>query len=284
MSLEPVGAASTAINVRLSKEHVAMVWPGLNYIICQNQTREQLGQSVTCYPFAIQPLPPGYDSGTFSARMMDRIVQLWAKVKPIKSTGGEVWLGEFELRAAIFGARASVNLERHYIRKAEKKGADARRGLRRARWDLKKHDVQKKRVLEFLEKALKRASRQFKSVLGPEEFKSQSKEWQSHVKWIEFRLTYFKPLRRPGSVRTKTRRMLLDALVEMAEAAMLDQGYELPRQEELRAVLHTFLDYSLRGRKGEYDHMFMYGNRDSSVAQLKLLGFVQERLLLQEAR
>jgi hypothetical protein len=284
MPLEPADSDPTAINVRFSKQHVVIIWPGLHYIICQNQTREQSGRSVTSYAFDVDPLPPGCDSGTFSARMMDRIVQLFAKLQPINATGGGVWLGEFELRAAIFAARTSLQLERHHIRKAKKKGAEAQRRLARARRDLKKRDVQKKRVVEFLEKALKRASRQFKSVLGTEEFKSQSKEWQSHIRWIEFHLTYFKPVPRLRSIRTKIRSIWLDQLVEMAEAAMLDQGYELPGRGELTPVLRTFLDYSIRGRMGEYDHMFMVENRDRSVAQLKLLDFVQERLVLQEAR
>jgi hypothetical protein len=46
---------------------------GLNYIICQRLTLEQSGQSASCYPFQILPLPPGSDSGRFSALMMDRI-------------------------------------------------------------------------------------------------------------------------------------------------------------------------------------------------------------------
>ena len=64
---------------------------------------------MTSYPFAIRPLPPELDSGTFSARMMDRITNLWIKIKPIRTTGGTVGLDEFELRAAIFSVRTTVS-------------------------------------------------------------------------------------------------------------------------------------------------------------------------------
>jgi hypothetical protein len=283
MSPETAETDSTAVKVRLSKDQVSMIWPGLNYIIGQNMAREQSGQLVTCYPFRVLPLPPGFDSGTFSAQMMDRIRQLGAKIQPIKITGGEVRLDEFELRAAIFSARTAVNLERYGIRLDRKKGTDAKRRVADAKLALKKEALRKKRVVEFLEKALKRANRLFKSAVGPERSASQSKEWQSHLKWIEFHLTYFQPVLRPGTGRLERRRAWLDTLEQIAKAAIVDQGYELPDPENLRAVVRQFLDYSLRGRIGEYNHMFMAANKDSSVAQLKLLDFVKERLLLKEA-
>ena len=133
MSPKPAGTDSTAIKVQLTKDQISMIWPDLNYIVCQWLTLEQSGQSVTCYPFRILPLPPGSDSGTFSASMMDRINQVFAKVRPIRTTGGEAWLDEFELRAAIFSARMSVKLERYQVRKASKKGASARRRVASAK-------------------------------------------------------------------------------------------------------------------------------------------------------
>jgi hypothetical protein len=215
--------------------------------------------------------------------MMDRINQVFAKIRQISTTGGEVWLGEFEVRAAIFSARTSVKLERYRIRKAPKEGAGARRRVAGARRALKKDVRRKKRVVEFLETALKRANRLFKSVVGPDAFKVQSNGWRSHMKWIQFRLTYFKCPPSPATGRLKWRRLWLDTLMQMAELAIDEQGYDLPDPAELRAVVHQYLTYSLRGRLGEYNHMYMVRNEDSSVAQLKLLDFVQERLVLKEA-
>lgn len=151
-------------------------------------------------------------------------------------------------------------------------------GARRA---LKIDVPRKEGVVGFLENELKRANRLFKSAVGSEQFKVQSNEWRSHLKWIEFQLTYFKPFPRP--CRLKLRRAWLDKLVQMAEKAIVDHGYELPESAELRTVVRQFLTYSLRGRLDEYNHTFMVRNEDSSVALLKLLDFVQERLVLKDA-
>lgn len=281
----PAGTDSTAIKVRFSKAQVSMIWPGLNYVICQWLTQEQSGQSATCYPFRILPLAPSFDSGTFSARMMGRIKQLWAKIQSIKSNGGTAILDEFEIRAAIFAARTSVKLERYQIRKAQKRGAGATRHVAGAKQALKKDVRRNKGVVEFLEKELKRANRLFKSVVDPAGFKSQSKEWQSHLKWIEYHLAYFKPIPSPATNvgRLESRRAWLDTLQQMTEKAVVELGYELPEPAKLRDVLLQFLTYSLRGRMGEYNHIFMVRNEDSSFAQLKLFDFVEKRLVLKEA-
>jgi hypothetical protein len=53
MSPKPAGTDPTAIKLRLTKDQTSIIWPGLHYIICQWLTREQSGQSVTCYPFCL---------------------------------------------------------------------------------------------------------------------------------------------------------------------------------------------------------------------------------------
>jgi hypothetical protein len=215
--------------------------------------------------------------------MMERIRQLWAKIQPIRGTGGEVWLDEFELRGAIFSARTSVKLARHQLRKTSKKGAHAKHRVASAKRDLEKDAHHKNQVVEFLETALKRANRLFRSAVGPQEFTSQSQEWRSHLKWIEFHLTYFKPFRASGVSRLQIRRLMLDSLKQMATKGIVEMGYELPEPSNLDSVIRQYLDYSLRGRIGEYNHIFMIRNEDSSVAQLKLFDFVKERLVLKEA-
>ncbi len=283
MTPQSVETDSTAVRLRLTKQQVSVIWPGLNYIICQFLTRQETGQAVTSYPFRIQPLPPGSDSGTFSAPMMDRIQQLWSKIQPIKTTGGDLQLDEFELRAAIFAARTSVKLDRRDVEKTRKQGAKTKHRVAGAKRALNKQAREKTEAVEFLETALKRASRLLASEIGAEEFKTQSKEWQSHLRWIEYHLTYFKPFRVTGTSITKLHRGWVDILVVMAKKAIAELGYETPEPAELRAVMRQYLAYSLRGRMGEYNHIFMLRNRDRSVAQMKLFDFVQERIPLLEA-
>jgi hypothetical protein len=283
MTPPPVGTDSTGVKLRLTEEQVSVIWPGLNYIICQFLTRQDTGQAVTSYPFRIQPLPPGSDSGTFSAAMMDRFQKLWSKIQPIKTTGGDLQLDEFELRAAIFAARTSVKLERRDVQKTQKQGAKTKRRMAGAKRALNKQVRKKEEVVAFLETALKRASRLLTSEIGAEEFKTQSKEWQSHLLWIEYHLTYFKPFRTTELSITKLHRGWVEILVGIAEKAIAELGYELPEPAELRAAMRQYLAYSLRGRMGEYDHIFMLRNSASSVAQMKLFDFVNERIALREA-
>lgn len=284
MSPEQVGADPAAVEVRLTKEQVSVIWPGLNYIICQWLTQKMSGQSVTSYPFRIQPLPPDSDSGTFSARMMDRIQQLWTKIQPIIATGGKIQLDEFEIRAAIFSARTGVKVERYQIQRARKKGAAAQAGVADAKRDLKRNVLRKEHVVEFLETALKRANRQLKSEIGPEEFKAQSKEWQSHLRWIEFHLTYFtsfKPF--PVLSARKINKMFVNVLVDKARKAIVNLKYKPPNPEDLRRVMRQYLAYSQRGRMGKYDHICMSRNQNSPAGQFELFDFVNERIPLEKA-
>jgi hypothetical protein len=212
--------------------------------------------------------------------MMEQIRQLSAKIQPIRTTGGVILLDEFELRAAVFGARTSIDLERYEIRKAPKNETSSKRRVANAKLVLQQNVFRKDRLVGFLENELKRANRILRSAVGPIQFKTLSDEWRSHLRWIGFHLTYFKPPPKPGTGRLNWRRQWSEILVQMAENAIVESGYELPNSEELRAVLHQFLDYSLRGRIGEFNHIYMTRNSDSPAAQLKLLAFIGDRLFL----
>lgn len=192
---------------------------------------------------------------------MDRIKQLWAKIQPIKTSGATVILDEFEICAAIFAARTSVKLERYQIQKVSKKGIGTKRRVAAAKRALKKDVRSKEAVVEFLEKELKRSSQLFKSLVGPADFKSQSTEWRSHLKRIEFHFTYFKVPSSAAAGRLERRRSLVDTLVQMTGKAIVDQGYELPKSADLYAVLWMFFTNSLRRRRGEFDHIFMVRNK-----------------------
>lgn len=283
MTPEQVGADPAAVEVRLNKEQVSAIWPGLNYIICQWLTKKEAGQSITSYPFQSRPLPPGSDSGTFSARMMDRVQQLWIKSQPIRATGGTIWLDEFELRAAILSARTSVKHERYEIQREAKKRTAAQSRVANAKRALKRKLPGKERVVEFLETALKQANRRLKSVVGPEEFKSQSAEWQSHLRWIEWHLTYFKSVPVLSKSIRKMQKDWVDILVDKAEKAIVNLKYKLPEPAALRRVMSLFLTYSLRGRMGTYNHIFMVQNQNTPAGEFELFDFVNKRIPLKKA-
>jgi hypothetical protein len=47
--------------------------------------------------------------------------------------------------------------------------------------------------IHVLERYVKRAKRRFMLSAAEDEFRKLPKEWQSHLRWIQFRLNYFKP-------------------------------------------------------------------------------------------
>jgi len=278
--LEVMGIELATIKLRLTMDQVSVIWPGLDYIVNQYLTWQGVGDSLTCYPLRIQPPPPGFDSGTFSARMMESIRNLWVKIKPIRTGGGELWLGEFELRAAAFAARTSMKVSRRATQQVRKSGINAD-----STFTLKNQQRRKDRVIKSLEVHMKRSKRRFRAAAGISELTLQSKEWQSHLRWIQLHLTYFKPYRPLNPSLEQVRRQWVDVLVQMAETSILNQNYELPDRAKLRAVIRQFLRYSRRGRSGsDSNHVYLLNNVQVRAAQWKLLEFVQERLLLKEAR
>jgi len=280
---QPKEMDATEIKVRFTKKEVSAIWPGLDYINRQFLAWDSTGGTVSSYPFRIQPLPPGFDSGTFSNRMMDRIRDLWVRMKAAKTCGGELWLDEFQLRAAAFSARTSMKLKRREMKRVSKREANALRRVAGGRRTFKLLKDGKDRVIESLEIDAKRAQRRFKAAVGVKKYGFQCKEWQSHLRWVKFRLTYFKPFRPLKVSVSQMRRAWVDRLVQMAEKTIVNQGYEVPDSKKLQKVIREYLRYSRRGRMGEYHHLYMLKNVESSEAQLKLLEFVEERLLLKEA-
>lgn len=119
--------------------------------------------------------------------------------------------------------------------------------------------------------------------MGEKNFKLRSNQWQSHLRWIKFHLTYFTPLPSPATGRLQWRNAWLDALVQMAGKAIIKSGFQLPDPARLRRVLHQFLIYSIRGRMGKYNHLFMIRHEDSPIVQSKLFGFAKKRLVLKGA-
>lgn len=283
MAPQAAAADAAAITVRLSKNHASIIWPGLNYLVCQGAGWEQTGQSLTCHPLANQPLSPGSDLGAFSAPMMQRVNRLWDKIKPLRTTGGQISVDEIDLRAALFAARTSVKLQRHLLRKAQKKGAAAQRRLAQAKRAIQKAALGKERAVKFLEKERKRASRAFQAAAGGDELRAQAEEWRAHLRWMEFHLAYFKPPPRPGAGRLQWRRLWLQTLRQIAEQAILEAGYQLPDGAALERTLRLYLNYSLRGRMGEFNHIYMTNHSSSWDARLRMLDFVQQRLVLEVA-
>lgn len=283
MDLGPVEPASAAIEVRLSKAQIAVIWPGLNYIVGAYMVRESGGQTGTSYLFQLQPLPPGFDSGTFSQSMMNRLGWLCVKLEAMRVTGGRVRLDAFELRGAAFSARTSIKVERIKIRGARKRGAESKRIPVSAGRPVRRISRDKKAVIKYLENCMKRAVRQFRKTAGSRQYKESSKEWQSHLQWVKYRLAYFKPYRRPGLGARGLQILCVNELVKMAEDAIRIRGYKMPAAESLRHVIRQFIAYSRRGRIGQYNHVYMLRKSKSPLAKATLFEFIEPRLYLEKS-
>lgn len=268
--------------MRLTETQISVIWPGLNHIVCACLTREVAGQALTSYPFEIQPLPPGFDSGTFRPSMMDRIKRLWTKLRPKAKTnrGGRIQMDAFELRAAILSARNSLKIQR--VKAHDSRTLDART-KRQIGIDIQaicKLEEMTQRVIRSMERYTKKANRRFLAQASQKEFKALSMEWQSHLRWIRFHLTYFKPFRALGPSHKNMQRKTIDQLVKMARQAITDQGFEPPDLGEIRRVIRLFVRYSRRGRLSPKHHQYMLRNSKSSSARSELFQFLKPRLEL----
>jgi hypothetical protein len=273
-----------AVSVPFSQSQIAIIWPGLDFVLSAYRMRQESGTVQTAYPFRIYPLPRDFDPGTFSSSMMDQFDRLSAKLKPHKLTGGEFFLTAFEFRAAAFSARTTVKLYRFIIRDTHRSKAQARRQTDGEKREIQKKAESRHKVVKVLDLFMKRATRRYLAARSSDEFKSLSRKWQSHLRWIQFHLTFFKSTRSFLTPMRKTYQDEIDRLVKMAEEAIVIRKYQLPDPAILRQVIRRFVAYSRRARIAPYHHRYMLDNNDSRVAQARLFEFLEPRLYLRKAK
>lgn len=283
MAQQVSSAGSIAIEIGLSKAQIAKIWPGLDFIARSYMTRQRTGRSPASYPFQIYPMPRGFDSGTFSTPMMDRLFRLREQLLPKAKTGGQFTLDAFQLRAAAFAARVTRRLKRMQIVKPRKKGASTLPTSDREKRILTKQAKETQRTIRHLERVMKSAVRRFMKEATPAEFRALSEEWQSHLRWMKFRLTFFKHI---GKFSKSIRYLYQDqisCLIQMAERAILDRRFQLPSAKSLRHAIRVFLNYSRRARVGPYDHVYILRNSESPAARARLFEFLEPQLYLRRA-
>jgi len=273
-----------AVSVPFSQSQIAIIWPGLDFVLSAYRMRQEKGAVATSYPFRIYQLPRDFDVGTFSPAMMAQFSRLSEKLMPRKAKGGKIFLTALELRAAAFSARTTVKLHRMIIRDRHRSKAATKRQADGENRKIHKESEARRDVVKLLELFMKRATRRFLAVRSPDEVKTLSREWQSHLRWIQFHLTFFKSTRSFLTPMRKTHQDYIDRLVKMAEEAIVIRKYQLPDPAMLRQVIRLFVAYSRRGRIAPYHHRYMLDNNDSRVAQARLFEFLEPRLYLRKAK
>jgi len=272
----------TAINLRLSKVQMSVIWPGLNFIVLAFLTRVKTGTCEFEYPFRVHPLPRGFDAGTWRPAMMDRIRELWIRLRHKATTGGRVQMNAIDIRAAILAARINLQLLRRGAKDARHQDSKTKRIRGLDRRAIKKKKQQTQPAINSLERNLKRATRSFLKVASHYEFEKMSKEWQSHLRWMRFHLAYFKPVPVRRNVRIAYQDVI-DRLVTIAEEAIRYRGFETPDPRELRQAMRLFARYSRRGRIRIFHLHYILEHSQFRATQGFLFEFVEKRINLQEA-
>jgi hypothetical protein len=277
------GPIDPKISAQFSKAQASLIWPGLDYIVRAYMTRQGAGSSRTSYPFQLYPPKRGFDTGTFSTSMMNRVIRAYAELQPKTKAGGQFILDVYELRAAAFAARVTRRLHRLQIVKPRKKGRGTLPPSDRSKRILAKQAAATQRVVRYLERLMKRANRRFIRSATQNQFRALSKEWQSHLRWMQFNLAYFKPAASLMKSLRPFYQNQINCLVRMAEQAISDRRLQLPSAKSLRHTIRLFLNYSRRGRIGRYDLPYMLKNSDSPFARTRLFEFLEPRLYLKRA-
>jgi hypothetical protein len=210
---------------------------------------------------------------------MNRMIGLCAKLKPKRSKGGTFKLDSFELRCAAFSARVTLKLEGFEAQEPRKSNPNVL-GKRSGRDPnaVKNLVLRIRNCLKFLEREMKRAKRQFLKVGTSSEFKALSKEWRSHLRWMQYHLAYFKPFRPVGPEVRRMQWKTVDLLVAMAKKAIEAKGVEVPDQKLLRKIIRQFIRDCHRGRVGHHDFRYMLHHQQSPIAQSELFEYVARRL------
>ncbi|WP_348260934.1 hypothetical protein P8935_14090 [Telmatobacter sp. DSM 110680] len=125
---------------------------------------------------------------------------------------------------------------------------------------------------------MKRATRQFLKNSTSGEFKTLSNEWREHLRWMKYRLAYFRSFR-PGSPNLRrTQRQWIDLLVSMAKTAIAAERPQITNEKLLRDIIRRFVHDCRRRRVGERNFLYMLKNQEDPIAQAELLKYVAPRL------
>ena len=279
----PMNSDPAVVRLRLSASQMSVIGPGLDTIVKSYHSRRNGKDPLFSYPFRLFPPPPGFNRGAFDAYMMEQIVDLWKRLRPLKRVGGRTHMNAFEVRAAILAARVNSDWWRYKTKVDQKRRPRARElmSVEKAALD----ELQKKalRTIRSLERHMKRANYRLLALTKQADYAAQMKTWKAHVRWIRLRLVYFRPLGSKVEGKKTFYQAVLNDLVEIAKEGILAQGYELPEERELRRVMRLYARSSRRGREMAYPIAVVLRLGKHSMARSYLAEFVLNRLDLKEA-
>ncbi len=260
---------------------MSTIWPGLNRLITFYIARQKKGGIRFEYPFRIYPPPAGFDRGTFSQAVMDKILALWKRLHPKAQTGGRVQMDTIELRTAIFAIRANLDFLRERWQAPQDLRPKSKSHDQIDRQSLHELKIKSQRVIRSLERHIKRANRALQKSITREEYVTLLDAWAAHLRWMGLRLTYFKHPRPVVHGLRLQKQKDLDELMEMARRGIRNAGFIPPKPKELRRLMRLFARSSRRWREGQNTVRYILDHKRHFSATWYLAQFVQSRLTLE---
>ena len=273
---------ATAIRFRLSAAQMSVIWPGLDLLIRSYASRKHKGGIRYEYPFWVDPPRGGFSRSEFDQDFMDKILDLWKRLRPKAKAGGRVQMDTIEIRAAIFAIRANIDFvrkRRHDLRRLDLET--------RARFviddkSLAQLKTKSQRTIHSLERHMKRANRALIKPITREQYALLIHAWKPHLRWMRLHIAYFKPRLPIIRGRKIGQQAILDELMQMADHGIRNAGYQPPEPEELRRIMRLYASSARRWREGPYTVQYMMENKTYYQAVSHLSMFVLRRLDLEK--
>jgi hypothetical protein len=212
---------------------------------------------------------------------MDEVIGLWKRLKPKAMTGGRVQMNAIELRASIFSVRVNLDYfrsRRHFYRRLKSKDKAV------FRLDDESFDQLIKRshrVIHTLERHTKRANRTSVKQVSRDAYGLLMDAWRLHLRWMRLHIAYFKPPRGIRGRKVQQQKMLVE-MMQMAEDAIQNEGYEKPESKDLWKIVRLYARSARRSREGIYNIHYMIRNKLLAGPRVYLVDFILKRLKLKE--
>lgn len=261
---------------------MSIIWPGLDLIFKSYCTLGAKGRTPYAYPFQMYPPSGRFKRGTFSQVMMDKFIALCEQLRSKTKSGGRVEMGTIELRVTIFAIRAYIDFVRGRRHRHRRSAPEVKALLLLDDQSFDKLKTKSKRVINTLERHLKRANRGLQKSVTPEGFALLMKDWKDHLIWMRLHIAYFKPPPPVVKGRRIQQQRNLDELMKMAEHGIRNEDHQPPEAKELRRMMRLYVRSARRGREGVYDVPYTLRNKNYFTANRHVGMFVLDRLKLKE--
>lgn len=260
---------------------MSLIWVGLD-LIAKGYSSHRAGRNTRCsYPFSLYPPGPEFRPGKYDPDLMSCIVDLIKRLRPKAFKGGRVHMNAIEIRTVIFAVRVHLDWWRHLKQLSHRESDETKRTFGVDHESVAKQQKQGQRVIRTLERHMKRANHHLLIEVGEDQYDALTSGWRDHVRWMRLRLVYFKPHRIHFRNNKKRYQAILDGFEAIANAALAEEGYELPPPKLLRRIMRLFALSVRRRRQGAIKSVhYVFQYKDGNLVKPAMVDFVLKRTAL----